>query len=72
MTQEEKTQSISETVYALVGMLITQRLDGYGRLQGLYRVIESCKWQICIIAGILATCLIFRPEVAELLKAALK
>lgn len=61
------------TVYSLVAMMIAQKLDGgYGRLQGLFKVIEACRWQITIIAGIIGTCLIFRPEVAELLKAVLK
>jgi hypothetical protein len=73
LTQEEKLQNVSETVFSIVTMMVSQRLDGgYGRLQGLYKVIMECKWQICILAGILATCLIFRPEVAELLKAVLK
>jgi len=74
LTPEEKLQNATESIFSLVCMMITQRLDGgqSGKLQGLYKVIEACKWQITIVAGILATCLIFRPEVAELLKALLK
>lgn len=61
------------TVYSLVAMMIAQKLDGgYGRLQGLYRVIEACRWQITIIAGIIGTCLIFHPELSELIKTVLK
>ena len=52
--------------------MVSQRLDGVGKLSGLYKVIETCRWQITIIAGIIGTCLIFRPEVSELLKALLK
>lgn len=55
-------------------MMIAQRLDGsrWGKLEGLYKTIIETKWQICIVAGILAMALIFRPEVAELLKAVVK
>jgi len=72
LTQEEKLQNVSETVFSIVTMMVSQRLDGFGKLQGLFKVIEACRWQITIIAGIIGTCLIFRPEVAELLKAVLK
>lgn len=74
LTQEEKIQNVSESVYSLVSMMIAQRLDGsrWGKLEGLYKTIIETKWQICIVAGILAMALIFRPEVAELLKAVVK
>lgn len=63
-----KIAGMSEVLFGIVTMMVSQKLDGgYGRLQGLYRVIEACKWQITIIAGIIGTCLIFRPDLSALL-----
>ena len=67
-----KIAGMSEVLFGIVTMMVSQRLDGYGRLQGLFKVIEACRWQITIIAGIIGTCLIFHPELSEILKAVLK
>ena len=63
-----KIAGMSEVLFGIVTMMVSQRLDGYGRLQGLYKVIETCRWQIVAIVGILSSLLIFRPELGELLK----
>ena len=52
--------------------MVSQRLDGFGKLNAICKVIVETKWQICIVVGTLAMALVFRPEVAELLKAMLK
>lgn len=72
LTQEEKLQNVSETVFSIVSMMVSQRLDGFGKLNAICKVIVETKWQICIVVGTLAMALVFRPEVAEILKALLK
>lgn len=60
LTQEEKLQSVSETVYSIVSLMISKSLDkGGGRFEGLYRVLIECKWAIVLITGIISTLLIF-------------
>ena len=66
----DKIQGMSDVLFGIVQLLVTDKIEGCGqggKLQGLYRVIETCRWQITIIAGIIGTCLIFRPEVASIL-----
>ena len=74
LTPEDKLQSVSETVFNIVSLMIAKRLDGSegGKLQGLYKVLIECKWQICIITGIIATLLIFQPEIAQVITAIMK
>ena len=70
-----KIAGMSDVLFGIVQLLVTDKIEGNGqggKLAGLYNVIIQTKWQITIVAGLLAGCLIFRPEVAELLKALLK
>lgn len=70
---EDKIQGVTEVLFGLISMMISRRIDGNeGKFQGLFKLIEACKWQIVIISGILSGLLIFRPEVGELIKMALK
>ena len=67
-----KIAGMSEVLFGIVTMMVSQRLDGFGKLNAICKVIVETKWQICIVVGTLAMALVFRPEVAELLKAVLK
>ena len=39
-----KIAGMSEVLFGIVTMMVSQRLDGFGKLHGLYKVIEACKW----------------------------
>ena len=64
-----KIAGMSEVLFGIVSMMVSQRLDGgYGRLQGLYKVLIECKWAIVTAIGIISTLLVFHPELGELFK----
>lgn len=68
LSQEEKLQSVSETVYSIVSMMISKCLDrNDGKFAGLYKTIIECKWQVCIIVGVLCLALIFQPQLASVI-----
>ena len=60
------------TVYSLVAMMIAQRLDGFGKLQGLYKVLIECKWAIVTLGGLICGLLAYRPEVSAVIKELVK
>lgn len=73
LTVEEKTQANSVNIFNLCYLFMRDKLEGgpRGFWQGLFHLIERCSWQIVVIVAIIAVAVIFRPEIAEVIKAAI-
>ena len=73
LTPEAKLQKCSENLFYLTSLIV---LDKCGKentkLTGLYKMIVDCKWQICIVVGLICLSLIFRPELSNLITTFLK
>ena len=68
LTPEEKLQKTTESVFFLTTLVILARCTQPPTIrENLYHTIRDCKWAICIITGILATLLLFRPELSCLI-----
>ena len=65
LTEKDKLQNVSETVFTIVQLLIIDKLAK--DRTSIWNTVIHCKWQIVIIAAILAVTLIFRPELSSLL-----
>lgn len=62
---------VASSLFDIITLIITDKLDSAkkGKLEGLYGVIVECKWQVCIVVGMLALALVFQPQLASLITA---
>ncbi len=65
VSQEEKLQGVTESVFLITQLLILDKLDNDKSV--IWAVVERCKWAIVIIVAILSIALVFRPELAGLI-----
>lgn len=70
---EQKIQGLSTAVFHLTSLWVMDKLDGQSSKLGLLaRTLDSCKWALCVLAGIVSTLLIFQPQVAQIVAEILK
>lgn len=83
-TQEEKIQSISINQFDMArsdARIHLSMASGFKRIEekiaalgpvgfwpALFRLLEKCRWQLCIIVAIVAVTVILKPELAEYLR----
>ena len=69
LSQDEKLQNVSETVFSLVMLKILDKCTSpkEDKRYSLYRMVTECKWAICLLGGILSIALILRPELSALI-----
>lgn len=69
LSQDEKLQNVSETVFSLVMLKILDKCSepNENKKYSLYRMVTECKWAICVLGGIISAALILRPELSSLI-----
>lgn len=73
LTPEEKLQKTSENLFYLTSLIVLEKCKKEeSKLTGLYKMIVDCKWQICIVVGLICLSLIFRPELSSLITTLMK
>lgn len=70
---EEKIQGLSTAVFHLTSLWVMDKLDGpTSKLGLLAKTVDSCKWALCVLAGIVSTVLILQPQIAQIVAEILK
>lgn len=74
LTQEQKLQNVSETVFSLVMLKILDKCSVPKEIKrySIYRMVAECKWAICLLGGIISAALIMRPELSSLITSFIK
>lgn len=67
VSQEEKLQGVTESVFLITQLLILDKLDNDKSV--IWTVIERCKWAIVLVVAILSLLLLFRPELSAVITA---
>lgn len=69
LSQEQKLQNVSETVFSLVMLKIMDKCSEVreSKISTMYSTISDCKWAICVLGGIIALMCVLRPELSALL-----
>ena len=68
LSEKDKLQSVSETVYNIVTLMIAKTLDGAsGKWNTLCKMVVECKWAIVVLVGIVVAGSIFQPQLCALL-----
>lgn len=61
---DQKIQAISEQVFSLTVLNVLNRIDVN---HGKWSALVACRWALTTIVGIVATMLVFRPELSGLI-----